>query len=148
MCKFIHMYAQSTNIPLSGGCRQIIGPKKNLKFLEMVNRAEKEISDIDWLIHFASFIHSTRFDCLYVPGTVLGTGTPMVNLSWSLKFNDPGTPHLVINEETEDQWRKMMTLCVCAQVCVSVWNHTLGKNRYSHHNHKKQTKKQAKKPNQ
>lgn len=38
-----------------------------------------------------------------MPGTVLGTGTPMVNLSWSLKFNDPGTPHPVINEEMEDQ---------------------------------------------
>ena len=96
------MATRPTNIPLLEGRRQMVHPKlwKNPKFLEIANRAEKDISDNE-LIHsfISSFIHSTKFECLQVPGTVLDTRTQTMKPSWSLQWNDPGTLRVVINEE-------------------------------------------------
>lgn len=108
----------------------------------MANRAGKDISEHRWSHSFYWVIRS--FNQIWLPtGTrhCASTGTPMVTPSWNWQFNDLGNLHLVINEQMEDQRKKMMSVCVFASVCV--WNPTLGKNRYSHHNHKtnKQTSK-------
>lgn len=75
-------------------------------------------------------------------GSVLGTRTQMMKPSWSLQCNDPGTLHFVINEEVEDQRRKMMTLCVCVEgVGVSTESYTREKQIFTpQHNHKNKTK--------
>lgn len=79
----------------------MVHPKlwKTPKFLEIAKRAEKDISDNE-LIHsfFSSFIHSTKLECLQVPGTVLDTRTQMMRPSRSLQCNDPGTLCAVIKE--------------------------------------------------
>lgn len=51
------MATRPTNIPLLEECRQIVHPKlwENLKFLEIANRAEKDIRDNE-LLH--SCMHS------------------------------------------------------------------------------------------
>lgn len=80
----------------------MVHPKlwKNPKLLEIANRAEKDTSDNE-LIHsfISSFIHSTKLECLQVPGAVLDSRTQMMKPSRSLQCSDPGTLRVVINED-------------------------------------------------
>lgn len=60
-----------------------------------------------------------------------------------MQFNDPGTQHLVINEEMEDQRKKMVTPCVCMHVHLK--SHT-GKKKLIFRTITKQTKKPSHDP--
>ena len=137
------MYAQF--LCLLNFMQQIIDAKpwKQLKFPEMWTELKRILVMINWLSFIGLFTHLTKFECPHVPGTMLGTRTQVVTHLWKLQFNDPGTPHLIINEGVgEPCWLQTMgsqrvqhdwatgthgKLKKVKHDHARVWNHTLGK---------------------